>query len=79
MVALPIKETILNRVKLTAFLNLQFRPFLDDISEVNVMKTINDFRAKSTVIATLQNEGKVKLVGAMYDVSTGKVRFLYRF
>jgi len=51
-------------------------PLVDDISEANVVKTINDIRARSTVISTLESEGKVKLVGAMYDVSTGKVRFL---
>ncbi len=51
-------------------------PLVNDISEANVVKTINDIRAKSTVISTLESEGKVKLVGAMYDVSTGKVRFL---
>jgi carbonic anhydrase len=51
-------------------------PLVDDISEANVVKTINDIRAKSTVISTLESEGKVKLVGAMYDITTGKVRFL---
>jgi carbonic anhydrase len=51
-------------------------PLVNDISEANVVQTINDIRARSTVITTLENEGKVKLVGAMYDVSTGKVRFL---
>ena len=51
-------------------------PLVNDISEANVVKTINDIRAKSTIITTLESEGKVKLVGAMYDVSTGKVRFL---
>ena len=51
-------------------------PLVDDISEANVVKTINDIRAKSTVISILESEGKVKLVGAMYDITTGKVRFL---
>jgi carbonic anhydrase len=51
-------------------------PLVDDISEANVAKTINDIRAKSPVIAQLESEGKVKLVGAMYDISTGIVRFL---
>lgn len=51
-------------------------PLVDDISEANVVKTIKDIRAKSPVIEQLEKEGKVKLVGAMYDISTGKVRFL---
>jgi len=49
---------------------------VDDISEANAVKNINDIRAKSTVISTLESEGKVKLVGAMYDITTGKARFL---
>ena len=51
-------------------------PLVDDISQANVVKTINDIRAKSPVIVELEKEGKVKLVGAMYDVTTGKVTFL---
>ena len=51
-------------------------PLVDDISEANVVKTIKDIRAKSPVIEQLEKEGKVKLVGAMYDITTGKVRFL---
>jgi carbonic anhydrase len=51
-------------------------PLVDDISKANVIKTISDIRAKSTVITELENQGKVKLIGAMYDVSTGKVSFL---
>jgi carbonic anhydrase len=51
-------------------------PLVDDISQANVVKTISDIRAKSPVIVALEKEGKVKLVGAMYDVTTGKVTFL---
>lgn len=51
-------------------------PHLDEISEENVRRTIADIREKSTVISDLEDEGKLKVVGAMYDISTGKVRFL---
>ena len=35
-----------------------------------------DIRAKSKAITDLEAEGKLMVVGAMYDVSSGKVRFL---
>jgi len=56
--------------------NVCASPHVNDIAAVNVEKTIKDIRAKSTVLADLEKEGKVKLVGAMYDISTGKVTFL---
>ncbi len=51
-------------------------PHIDHIAEVNVQRTIKDIRQKSPVLQGLESEGKLKIVGAMYDVSTGKVSFL---
>ena len=51
-------------------------PHVDHIAEVNVQRTIKDIRQKSPVLQGLESEGKLKIVGAMYDVSTGKVTFL---
>jgi len=56
--------------------NVCASPYVDDISEANVVQTINDIRAKSPVLADLEKEGKLKIVGAMYDISTGEVSFL---
>jgi carbonic anhydrase len=44
--------------------------------EENVRMTIRDIREKSQVIADLEKQGKLKVVGAIYDISTGEVRFL---
>jgi len=49
---------------------------IDDVSRENVMLTVKDIREKSEVIANLEKEGKLKVVGAMYDISTGEVTFL---
>ena len=35
-----------------------------------------EIRAQSPVLAGYLDSGKMRLVGAMYDVSTGKVRLL---
>ncbi len=52
------------------------KPHVDEIAEENVRRTIRDIREKSQVIADLEAEGKLEVVGAMYDISTGEVRFL---
>ncbi|MCX6164623.1 MAG: carbonic anhydrase family protein [Ignavibacteriae bacterium] len=49
---------------------------LDETSKKNVKLTIENILKNSEVIAGLVKEGKVKIVGAYYDVSTGKVEFL---
>lgn len=49
---------------------------VDESSRKNVKLTIESILKNSGVIAALVKEGKVKIVGAYYDVSTGKVEFL---
>jgi len=51
-------------------------PHVDEIAVENVLRTIRDIREKSQVIADLEDEGALKVVGAMYDITTGEVRFL---
>jgi len=51
-------------------------PHVDHIATVNVERTIKEIRQKSPVLSDLEKEGKLKIVGAMYDISTGKVTFL---
>lgn len=49
---------------------------VDESSRKNVKLTIESILKNSGVIAALVKEGKVKIVGAYYDVSNGKVEFL---
>ncbi len=51
-------------------------PHVDDIAKENVLRTVSDIREKSPIISELEAEGKLKVVGAMYDVSTGEVTWL---
>jgi carbonic anhydrase len=46
------------------------------VTENNVRQGINDILNGSRIIAGLQQEGKLKVVGAIYDIATGVVRFL---
>lgn len=49
---------------------------VDATIEENVRITVRDILARSEVIQGLVDEGKVKVVGAVYDIATGKVRWL---
>lgn len=51
-------------------------PHVDEISEENVLRTVQDIREKSPIISELEAEGKLKVVGAMYDIKTGEVTWL---
>ena len=46
------------------------------VGEKNVLQSMKEIRDKSPYLKKYLDEGKVKLVGAMYDLATGKVTFL---
>jgi carbonic anhydrase len=49
-----------------------------NIAERNVLQSMKEIHEKSPYLAKYLDEGKVELVGGMYDVATGKVTFLER-
>lgn len=48
---------------------------LDKAIELNVENSIAELR-KSEILSELEKEGKLKIVGATYDIMTGEVKFL---
>lgn len=50
--------------------------FVAHVCENNVQHTIDTIREKSPVMKALEDEGKIKIVGAIYDLDSGKVQFL---
>ena len=44
--------------------------------ETNVLMTVEDLRAMEPIISPLEDEGKVAIVGAIYDIMTGVVTVL---
>lgn len=46
------------------------------VAEKNVLQSMKEIRGKSPYLAKYLDEGKVELVGGMYDVATGKVTFV---
>lgn len=50
--------------------------FVNSVSEANVRHNVARTLDESPVLRSLKEEGKIDVVGAMYDVKTGKVAFL---
>ncbi len=50
--------------------------YVDGVAEENVRMVIAEIRRESSVLATMEQEREVRIVGGMYDVSTGVVRFI---
>ncbi|MFT4800752.1 MAG: carbonic anhydrase [Flavobacteriaceae bacterium] len=49
--------------------------FVDNVSAKNVELTIDNIIINSPVLAEMHNNGEIKIIGAMYDINTGKVLF----
>jgi len=49
--------------------------FVQAVTDVNVNLTMQKLRTRSVVLRDMIDKGEIGLVGAMYDVSTGKVTF----
>ncbi|MFC0603664.1 carbonic anhydrase family protein [Winogradskyella pulchriflava] len=49
--------------------------FVDEVSKKNVELTIDRIYAESPILAEMEKNGEIKIVGAMYDINTGAVEF----
>lgn len=49
--------------------------FIDEIARLNVINVVNEIKRRSSIVAKQIRKGKVQIIGAMYDVKTGKVNF----
>jgi carbonic anhydrase len=49
---------------------------LERLNHQNVKSAIEDIRKQSSTLKNLENEGKIKIIGANYDVETGAVSWL---
>ncbi len=50
--------------------------YVDGVAEENVRMVMAEIRRESPVLAAMEEEGTIRIVGGMYDVSTGVVRFI---
>jgi carbonic anhydrase/SulP family sulfate permease len=52
------------------------KAFVDEVARKNVLNNMTYLRQNSGMLDRLTRENKIMIVGAVYDVSTGKVEFL---
>lgn len=69
----PIIEEILNEGEERSSKN---EDLLERLNVQNVKQTIADIRSQSNTLNQMEKEGKIKIVGANYDVETGVVSWL---
>lgn len=50
--------------------------FVNEVALKNVKLTMQDISNRSDVLAAMENDGEIRIIGGMYDVSTGKVVFV---
>ncbi|NDV15328.1 carbonic anhydrase [Muricauda sp. TY007] len=50
--------------------------FVDAVSVKNVEMTLENIRNQSDVLKEMEDSGEIAIVGAMYDISDGRVTFL---
>jgi carbonic anhydrase len=49
--------------------------FVNTVAEKNVHMTIDNIRSQSPVLKEMEDEGAIKIIGAMYDIKDGAVSF----
>ena len=49
---------------------------VDVVAEHNVKHSIKQIRKESPILKDMETSGKILIIGAMYDVATGQVRFM---
>jgi carbonic anhydrase len=50
--------------------------FVEAVSEANVRLTVERIRELSPILRDLENAGKIQIAGCIYDLDSGRVRFL---
>lgn len=49
---------------------------IEKVNEINIHKAIDRMRNESAILNEMEEEGSIMIVGAVYDVASGKVNFL---
>jgi carbonic anhydrase len=66
-------EPAVSAVKTEGERNSHNHHFVDEVTEMNVDLVIKTIREKSPILKELEDAGTIRIVGAIYDTSTGKV------
>ena len=50
--------------------------YVDAVARTNVVVALDNIRRRSPILADLEKKGSIRVAGAMYDMTTGKVEFI---
>jgi carbonic anhydrase len=50
--------------------------YVDAVARANVTLTTDDIRRRSPILEDMEKKGSIRIAGAMYDLTSGKVEFL---
>lgn len=70
-----IQPAIFNEKNTTANRDGSNTDFVNNVTEINVHLTMERIRRESPIIAELEQQGAIKIVGGLYNVETGIVNF----
>lgn len=70
----PAVKAVINPKEIT-LRNSSNMEFVDEVALKNVELTINQILTESPILADMEKNKEIMIVGAMYDVQTGKVDF----
>ncbi|WP_313066038.1 carbonic anhydrase family protein [Achromobacter animicus] len=73
---LDVIKPAVEATKYTGDRNGKNGQFVDAVARTNVLHTVEAIRKNSPILAGLEKEGKIKIVGTMYDLSNGMLTFL---
>ena len=71
-----ISEAVEGELRRAPHQDYKAAAFIDRVAEVHVGNTIRSVLASSPTLAVMLERGEIGIVGAMYDVGSGLVRFL---
>jgi carbonic anhydrase len=71
----PSVERLRNENKFEDFTSKN-KILVDDVTVLNVRAGMDQIRSSSQILRDLEASGSIKIVGAVYDVFTGKITFL---
>ena len=70
-----IKPAIDKAISAMGDVNADEDAFVEKVAELNVFQAMQEIRERSPIIAEFEKGGKALVVGAIYDVETGVVKF----
>jgi len=69
----PVEERVPQNVQPRTAKN---KEFVQDVADENVRLVMQQIRERSPILREMLDDGKIGLAGGMYDIATGKVRFM---